>query len=94
MLLETVNLSRNRVALFATLEVLKLIDDWKANDEIYQIRDERNVVLRPLMRYVNTIGGVMIWDLLSTEEAREKIMLFIDQLRDEEIIRFKPKVWN
>ncbi len=91
-LLETVNLSRNRVALFATLDVLKLIDDWKAKNEIYSIKDERNVVLRPLMQYVNAIGGVMIWDLLSPEEATAKIMMFIEQLKDEEIIKFKTLV--
>ncbi|MFS0655100.1 DUF6339 family protein [Bacillus sp. 179-C3.3 HS] len=93
-LLETVNLSRNRVALFATLDVLNMIDDWKANDEIHSIKDERNVVLRPLMQYVNAIGGVMIWDLLSPEEATAKIMIFIEQLKDDEIIKFKPLVLN
>lgn len=93
-LLETVNLSRNRVALFATLDVLKMIDDWKASNKIYSIKDERNVVLRPLMQYVNAIGGVMIWDLLSPEEARGKIMLFIEQLKDDGIIKFKPFVLN
>lgn len=91
-LLETVNLSRNRVALFATLDILKMIDYWKANDEIHSIKDERNVILRPLMQYVNAIGGVMIWDLLSPEEARAKITLFIEQLKDDEIIKFKPQI--
>lgn len=88
-LLETINVSRNRVALFATLDVLKMIDDWKESDEIYSIRDERNVLLRPLMRYINAVGGVMIWDLLSPEEARKKIMLFIEQLKEDKIIKFK-----
>lgn len=91
-LLETVNLSRNRVALFAALDVLKMIDDWKAKDKIQSIKNERKTLLRPLMRYVNAVGGVMIWDLLSPEEATEKIMLFIEQLKDDGIIKYKPSI--
>lgn len=93
-LLETVNLSRNRVALFATLDVLNMIDEWKETDKIHPIRNERNVLLRPMMQYVNAVGGVMIWDLLSPEEATAKIMLFIEQLKDDGIIKFKPLVVN
>lgn len=88
-LLETVNLSRNRVALFATLDILKMIDDWKDNDVIYPIKDERNVLLRPMMQYINAVGGVLIWDLLSPEEAKEKLMVFIEQLKESDTIKFK-----
>lgn len=94
LLLETVNISRNRTALFATLDVLSNIDKWKENDEIYSIKDERNTVLRPLMSYINGIGGVMIWDLLTSEEATKKIMTFIDQLKEDGVIKFKELVPN
>lgn len=91
LLLETVNLSRNRVALFATLDILSKIDEWKENNKISHIKNERNVLLRPLMQYVNSIGGVMIWDILSQEEAKEKMMIFIDQLIEGDIIVEKEK---
>jgi len=88
-LLETVQLSRNKIALFAVLDILSMIDEWKKNDQIESIVDERNVILRPLMQYVNAIGGVVIWDILTLDEAKEKLMTFINQLIDNQKIIFK-----
>ncbi|QUW20484.1 hypothetical protein JSQ81_11490 [Sporosarcina sp. Marseille-Q4063] len=89
LLIETVNISRNRVALFATLDVLLTLDNWTVEGKIEIIMGERENVIRPLMQFINSVGGVMIWDLLSPEEAEEKIMSFIHQLIQDNIIVFK-----
>lgn len=89
MLIETVNISRNRVALFATLDVLHMLDNWTFEEKIEIIKGERENVIRPLMQFVNSVGGVMIWDLLTPEEAKAKIMSFINQLIQDSIIKLK-----
>lgn len=89
MLIETVNISRNRVALFATLNILHKLDSWKTRGIIEPIKGERDNLVRPLMQFINAVGGVMIWDLLTQEEAEEKIMSFVKQLISDSIIIFK-----
>jgi len=86
LLIETVNISRNRVALFATLDVLHELDTEIAEGKLLPVKDQRNTLLRPLIRFINEVGGVMIWDLLSTEDAKNKIRSFINQLKEEKVI--------
>lgn len=89
MLIETGNVSRNRKALLATLNILHKLDSWEDEGIIKRIPDQRNNLIRPLMRFINAIGGVMIWDLLTIEEAEEKIMSYVNQLIEDDIIVFK-----
>ena len=89
LLIETVNLSRNKTALFAVLDILDDLDKKKEQKIILSIPKERQNVLRPLTKFVNAIGGVTVWDLLSHEEAKEKIQNFIDQLVEDGIIILK-----
>ena len=89
MLIETVNISRNRVALFATLDVLHTLDNWTIEGKIETIEGERENVIRPLMQFINSVGGVMIWDSLTPEEAKAMVMTFINQLIQDSIIKSK-----
>jgi len=86
LLIETVNISRNRVALFATLDILHELDMEITQGKCSPVKDQRNNLLRPLIRFINEVGGVMIWDLLSEEEAKDKISGFINQLKEDKII--------
>lgn len=86
LLIETVNISRNRIALFAMLDVLQELDTEISNGTLLPIKDQRNTLLRPLIRFINEVGGVMIWDLLSAEDAKNKIRSFIEQLKEENVV--------
>ena len=86
LLIETVNISRNRIALFAMLDVLHELDTEISNGTLLPIKDQRNTLLRPLIRFINEVGGVMIWDLLSSEDAKNKIRSFIEQLKEEDVV--------
>lgn len=89
LLIETVNISRNRVALFATLDVLHTLDNWTSEEKIETIKGERENLIRPLMQFINSVGGVMIWDMLTLDEAKVKIMSFVKQLIQDDVITFK-----
>lgn len=86
LLIETVNLSRNKTALFAVLDILDNLDKQKEKGIILPIKHERQTLLRPLVKFVNSIGGVTIWDMLTHDEAKSKLQNFIDQLIDDGII--------
>lgn len=92
LLLESVNLSRNKVALMAALDVLDEIDKLKSNGLIEDIFNQRNTLLRPLIKYINEIGAITIWDIFTQKEAREKMNVFIAELKEDGIINFKKEM--
>lgn len=89
LLLQSPNLVRNKTALFAVLDVLNDLDTKKESSQIEKIKKEREMLLRPLVKFINAIGGVTVWDLLNHDEAKSKIEIFIDQLVEESIIVYK-----
>lgn len=77
-LIETVNLSRNRKALFSVLDNIIELENLEKSGHIKSITNKR-ALLRGVAAYVNLVGGVTIWDKLSKEEAYEKIKLYINK---------------
>ena len=78
LILETTTVSRNFKALKATLEVIQRIDKLEGNGEIEKIKGKREFI-RELMKRVNFIGAITIWDSLSHDEAVEKLWKFVDK---------------
>lgn len=78
LLIETTNLSRNKVALKATLEVISNFLKLEESGEIENIKNKRNFI-RALIKYTNLVGGVTIWDTLSEQEAYDKSWNFVER---------------
>lgn len=78
LLIETTNLARNQVALKAILEVIIKIDELEQNRDINRIKNKREFI-RGLIKYVNLIGGVTVWDILSESEAYEKAWKYVEK---------------
>jgi hypothetical protein len=78
LLIETTNLARNQVALKAILEIIVKIDELEEDSKIEKIKNKREFI-RGLIKYVNLIGGVTIWDILSESEAYEKAWKYVDK---------------
>ncbi|WML57754.1 DUF6339 family protein [Neobacillus sp. PS2-9] len=77
LLIETTNLSRNNVALKAILEIISNIDELEKSGDIQKIKNKRQLV-RDLIKYINLVGGVTIWDMLNEKEAYDKAWRFIE----------------
>jgi hypothetical protein len=77
LLIETTNLSRNKVALRAILEVLLYIEELEENEKIIKINKKRQFV-RELVKYINLVGGVTIWDALQEKEAYDKAWHYVE----------------
>lgn len=78
LILETTTVSRNFKALKATLEVIQKIEKLEENGEIEKIKGKRDFI-RGLMKQVNFIGAITIWDSLTHEEAVDKLWRFVDK---------------
>ncbi|WP_053435319.1 DUF6339 family protein [Sporosarcina globispora] len=78
LLIETTNLARNQVALKAILEIIIKIDELEQNSNINRIKNKREFI-RGLIKYVNLIGGVTVWDILSESEAYEKAWKYVEK---------------
>lgn len=78
LLIETTKLSRNKVALKATLEVITDFLNLEDSEIIEKVKNKR-VFIRELIKYTNLVGGVTIWDTLSEQEAYNKAWNFIEK---------------
>jgi len=78
LLIETTNLSRNKVALKATLEVITDFLKLEESEAIEKIKNKRKFI-RKLIKYTNLVGGVTIWDTLSEKEAYDKAWNFVER---------------
>lgn len=78
LILETTAVSRNFKALKATLEIIQRIDTLEENGEIEKIKGKREFT-RDLMKQVNFIGAITIWDSLTHEEAVEKLWKYVNK---------------
>jgi hypothetical protein len=77
LLIETTNLSRNKVALRAILDVISYIGKLEESDKINKIKKKRQFI-RELVKYINLVGGVTIWDSLDEKEAYDKAWHFVE----------------
>lgn len=72
LIIETKHVAQNRVALHAMLDVVTEVYE----NEIYgRIPNKRNYY-RDIMKQINLIGSVSIWDLLNKEEGKDKLFDF------------------
>lgn len=78
LLIETTTLSRNKIALTATLEVLKDLFNLEEEGHIKKLKNKRRFI-RDLMKFINLVGGVTVWDTLTEKEAYEKAWLFVEK---------------
>ncbi|UZJ78604.1 DUF6339 family protein [Fictibacillus sp. KU28468] len=78
LLIDTTNLSRNKVALKAVLEVITDFLKLEEFQEIERIKNRRKFI-RELIKYTNLVGGVTIWDILSEKEAYAKSWKFVER---------------
>ncbi|MER2108981.1 MAG: DUF6339 family protein [Solibacillus sp.] len=78
LILETTSVSRNFKALKATLEIIKRLDELEAAEEIEKIKGKREFI-RDVMKKINFIGAITIWDSLSHEEAVEKLWKMVSR---------------
>lgn len=78
LILETTTVSRNFKALKATLEIIKHIDKLEEDGKIEKIKGKREFT-RDLMKQVNFIGAITVWDSLTHEEAVEKLWKYVNK---------------
>jgi Family of unknown function (DUF6339) len=78
LILETTTVSRNFKALKATLEVIQRFEELEDNGETEKIKGKRDFI-RDLMKQVNFIGAITVWDSLSHEEAVDKLWRFVEK---------------
>ncbi|KKB42080.1 DUF6339 family protein [Bacillus thermotolerans] len=76
-IIETTRLSRNKTALRATLSVLGKLFRLNEANEI-KLKNKRKFI-RSLMKHINFVGAVTIWDSLSQSDAEELIWEFAEQ---------------
>lgn len=76
LILETTTISRNFKALKATLEIVQRIEVLEEKGEIEKIKGKREFI-RDIMKQVNFIGAITIWDSLTHEEAVEKLWKYV-----------------
>lgn len=77
-LIENTNLSRNKIALNAVLKALQDFYKLEEKEEIEKVKNKRNTIIRPLMKHINVVGGVTVWDVFTEEEAYNKVWKFIE----------------
>jgi hypothetical protein len=77
LLIETTNLSRNKVALKAILEVIVDIEKLEGSGKINKIKMKRQFI-RELVKYINLVGGVTVWDALDEKEAYIKAWNYVE----------------
>ncbi|ARD57148.1 DUF6339 family protein [Bacillus safensis] len=77
-LIETPNLSRNKTALKAVLDVIAKIYELEEKKAIKLIKNKR-ILIRNLAKYINLVGGVTVWDKLTQQDAYDKAWVFIDK---------------
>ena len=87
LILETTTVSRNFKALKATLEVIERINRLEENGEIEKIKGKREFI-RNLMKQVNFIGAITIWDSLSHEEAVEKLWEYVSKSLNVRVLEY------
>ncbi|MFF2447925.1 DUF6339 family protein [Neobacillus sp. NPDC058068] len=92
LLIETTNLSRNKVALKAILEVISTIEELESSEKVKKIKRKRHLI-RDLIKYINLVGGVTIWDTLNEKEAYEKAWNYVER-QIEYIINVKVEQYN
>lgn len=86
LILETVTVSRNFNALKATLEVIQKLDDLEKNDVIEKLKGKREFI-RDVMKQVNFIGAITVWDSLQHDEAVDKLWKYVvKRLQVKEIV--------
>lgn len=75
LIMETKHVAQNKKALFAMLDtftyVFNLLEEGKIK------RFNKREFFRDTMQQINLIGSVTIWDMLSREEAKDKLMNFV-----------------
>lgn len=75
LIMETKHVAQNKKALFAMLDtftdIFELVEEGKI--EKFNKRD----FFRDTMQQINLIGSVTIWDMLSREEAKDKLLEFV-----------------
>lgn len=75
LIMETKHIAQNKKALFAMLDVFLYIFQLQENGEIGKFH-KRNFY-RDTMKQINLIGSVSVWDMLTKEEAKEKLINFV-----------------
>ena len=78
LILETTTVSRNFKALKATLEVIQRIDQLEEDGKIEKLKAKREFI-RDIMKQVNFIGAITIWDSLNHDEAVEKLWQYVNK---------------
>lgn len=76
LILETTTISRNFKALKAKLEIVQRIEVLEEKGEIEKIKGKREFI-RDIMKQVNFIGAITIWDSLTHKEAVEKLWKYV-----------------
>lgn len=74
LIMETKHVAQNKKALFAMLDTLSLV--FKINEGEIKKFNKREFI-RDMMKQINLIGTVTVWDLLSQEEAMWKLMIYV-----------------
>ena len=85
LIIETKYIARNKKALFAMLDVFVTAFNIIREEKINNF-NKRNF-FRETMQHINLIGSVTIWDMLSKEESKQKLMNFVSQYLEEKKTR-------
>lgn len=77
LIMETKHVAQNKTALFAMLDIIMEIIVLAEEGKIEKF-NKRNF-FRDTMQQINLIGSVTVWDMLSQDEAKRKLMDFAER---------------
>lgn len=94
LIMDSPTVARNKVATFAFLSCIEKLNKLEENQEIEKIKG-REAFIRTIMKKLNYIGAITIWDALDKDEAMnllwkviEKDLIYKKQKDNQDIIYF------
>lgn len=87
-IIENMYLSRNKLALKALFKMLDYLRGLESSGVISEIGGKQRFLIRDAAQYFNLVGAVEMWDILSVEEAGDKLIAWAQDYLKE------INVWN
>lgn len=82
-IIENLYLSRNKLALKALFIMLDFLRELELQGRISELGGKQRDLIRDAAQYFNLVGAVEMWDILTVEEAGEKLIVWVQDYLKE-----------